>query len=115
MNTHVYGIPRQYKALTAQVISETVASKLKFLRKFRATIQFICMIDLFFDALRVEYPLDRKLKRKLFSLPYCNTHQCSLGMCILVYPMFAVDTEKFSQIYGWMGKESYGKIGTFTS
>ena len=53
-------------------MSETVASALQFVDddRTRETRQFIRMIDLFFDALNVKSPLEGKLKRKLFRLPY---------------------------------------------
>ena len=57
-----------------QVMSETVASALQFVdeERTRETRQFIRMIDLFFDALNVKNPLEGKLKRKPFRLPYYN-------------------------------------------
>ena len=53
-------------------MSETVASALQFVDddRTRETQQFIRMIDLFFDALNVKNPLEGKLKRKPFRLPY---------------------------------------------
>jgi len=65
-------------------MSETVASALQFVDEERTseTRQFIRMIDLFVDALNVKNPLEGKLKRKPFRLPYYNSQDEWFKVCI---------------------------------
>ena len=68
-------------------MSVTVASALQFIDEERTkeTRQFICMIDLFFDALNVKNILEGKMKRKSFSLPYYTPPRLKIQGIIYVH------------------------------
>ena len=62
------------------------------------------MIDLFFDALNVKNPLEGKLKRKPFRLPYYSyqderfkvcigNYDCNMNSSTTVFLLFSVATE----------------------
>ena len=65
-------------------MSEMVVSALQFVDEERTSEmrQFIHMIDLFFDALNVNNPLEGKLKRKPFRLLYYNSQDERFKLCI---------------------------------
>ena len=71
-------------------MSETVASALQFVDddRTRETRQFICMIDIFFDALNVKNPLEGKLKMKPFRLPYYTPQDEPFKVWMASYPAF---------------------------
>ena len=65
-------------------MSETVACALQFLDEERTaeTRQFIWMVDLFFDALNAKNPIEGKVKRKAFRLPYYSPYDERFKVCV---------------------------------
>ena len=65
-------------------MSETVACALQFLDedKTAETRQFIRMIDFFFDALNAKNPIEGKVKRKAFGLPYYSPYDERFKVCV---------------------------------
>ncbi len=51
----------------------------------RETRHFIRMIDMFFDALNVKNPLEGKLKRKPYRLPYYSHQDERFKVSIIMY------------------------------
>lgn len=68
-----------------------MATALQFVdeEKTRETRQFIRMIDLFFDA-DVKNPLEGKLKRTPFHLPYYSSQDERFKVCVGIIGVIAI-------------------------